>query len=256
MTGYDKDGHTIESTTFRPWAPGWKVEDDHPVGYISWNDAVAFCAWLSQKEGRRYRLPTEAEWEYACRAGTSSRYSCGNDPEQLIDFANASDADRAALFPGKLIDVFDKSGKKTGERIPYPFLRGHDGYAWTAPVGSFRPNPFGLHDMHGNSWEWFRLVRRELLSPFASESSGPATGEIRLAAAPSTTHRSRCAARAAMAVRRSRTTITTDLGWCGRWFGALQTLIEFHSRSCLGRPRRPDSRSGTWGLERPIGRRR
>ena len=182
MTGYDKDGQTIESTAFRPWAPGWKVESDHPVGYVSWNDAFAFCAWLSRKEGKKYRLPTEAEWEYACRAGTNTRYSCGNDPEQLIDFANASDADRAALFPGKLADVFDKSGQKTGERIPYPFLAGHDGYAWTAPVGSFRPNAFGVHDLHGNSWEWCsdwfdeNYYRKSPLD----DPQGPPTGEIRV----------------------------------------------------------------------------
>ena len=66
MTGYGKNGELIESTAFRPWAPGWKVEPDHPVGYVSWNDAVAFCDWLSRKEGKKYRLPTEAEWEYAC----------------------------------------------------------------------------------------------------------------------------------------------------------------------------------------------
>jgi len=182
MTGYGKHGQTIESTTFRPWAPGWKVENDHPVGYVSWNDAVAFCDWLSRKEGKRYRLPTEAEWEYACRAGTNSRYHCGNAPEQLIGFANASDADRAALFPGRTVDVFDKSGKETGERIPYPFLSGHDGYAWTAPVGSFRPNGFGLHDMHGNSWEWCsdwfsEDYYRE--SPL-EDPQGPAAGTVRV----------------------------------------------------------------------------
>jgi len=154
MTGYGKNGESIESTAFRPWAPGWKVEQDHPVGYVSWNDAVAFCDWLSRKEGKKYRLPTEAEWEYACRAGTSTRYHSGNDPEKLIGFANVADADRAAEFPGKKVDVFDKSGKKTGKQMPYPFLSGHDGYAWTAPVGRFRPNDFGLYDMHGNSWEW------------------------------------------------------------------------------------------------------
>jgi sulfatase modifying factor 1 len=154
MTGYGKNGESIESTAFRPWAPGWKLEADHPVGYVSWNDAAAFCDWLSRKEGKKYRLPTEAEWEYSCRAGTSSRYYCGNDPEQLIGFANAADADRAVLFPGKTVEVFDKSGKKTGKRIPSPFLSGHDGYAWTAPVGRFRPNSFGLYDIHGNSWEW------------------------------------------------------------------------------------------------------
>lgn len=154
MSGYGSKGELIESTAFRPWAPGWKVESDHPAGYISWNDAVAFCNWLSRKEGKTYRLPTEAEWEYSSRAGTNSRYFFGNDPQQLIGFANTSDADRAVLYPGKTVDVFDKSGKKTGQRIPYPFLSGHDGYAWTAPVGHFRPNSFGLYDMHGNSWEW------------------------------------------------------------------------------------------------------
>jgi formylglycine-generating enzyme required for sulfatase activity len=182
MRGYGENGRIIESTTFRPWAPGWKVEQDHPVGYVSWNDAVAFCEWLSRKEGKQYRLPTEAEWEYACRAGTRSRYHCGNDPEQLVGFANASDADRAALFPGKTLDVFDTSGKKTGERIPYPYLSGHDGYAWTAPVGSFRPNHLGLHDMHGNSWEWCSDWYGE---DYYSESpledpQGPSAGTVRV----------------------------------------------------------------------------
>jgi formylglycine-generating enzyme required for sulfatase activity len=182
IRGYGANGQIIESTAFRPWAPGWKVERDHPVGYVSWNDAVAFCEWLSRKEGRKYRLPTEAEWEYACRAGTSSGYHCGDDPELLVGFANASDADRAALFPGKTIDVFGASGKKTGERIPYPYLSGHDGYAWTAPVGSFRPNRFGLHDMHGNSWEWCSDWYGE---DYYSESpledpQGPSTGTVRV----------------------------------------------------------------------------
>lgn len=182
MTGYGKNGEQIESTEFRPWAPGWKVEPDHPVGYVSWNDAVAFCDWLSRKEKKKYRLPTEAEWEYACRAGTNSRYSCGNNPEALIGFANTSDQDRAVLFPGKMVDVFDKSGKKSGQQIPYPFLSGHDGFAWTAPVGRFKPNNFGVYDMHGNSWEWCsdwfgENYYRE--SP-TDDPKGPAKGEVRV----------------------------------------------------------------------------
>ena len=83
------------------WAPGWNIEANHPVGYVSWKDAVAFCDWLSRKEGKKYRLPTEAEWKYASRAGTSTRFHTGNDPEELIGFANAADADRAAEFPGE-----------------------------------------------------------------------------------------------------------------------------------------------------------
>ncbi len=111
--------------------------DSHPVVNVSWNDAVAFCEWLSRKERRTYRLPTEAEWEYACRAGTTTRYWCGNDPEKLGEVANTADAALKAKFGGTA-----------------PTIRARDGYVFTSPVGSFRANPFGLYDMHGNVWQW------------------------------------------------------------------------------------------------------
>ena len=217
MTGYGKNGETIESTAFRPWAPGWKVEPDHPAGYVSWNDAIAFCDWLSRKEGKKYRLPTEAEWEYACRAGTSSRYYCGNNPEELIGFANVADADRAAEIPGKPVDTFDKSGKKTGKQIPYPFLSGHDGYAWTAPVGRFRPMilvsttctaipgngaPIGSARITTAN----RLLRIHMVRQVARRAS--------LAEAHSTILPLRCGARAATAARRSRVTAMTVSALC------------------------------------------
>jgi formylglycine-generating enzyme required for sulfatase activity len=66
---------------------------------VSWNDAVAFCKWLSKKEGKTYRLPTEAEWEYACRAGTTTRYYSGDDPETLAKVGNVADAAFKAKFP-------------------------------------------------------------------------------------------------------------------------------------------------------------
>jgi formylglycine-generating enzyme required for sulfatase activity len=153
--GYDKDGKTlIESNRFRPWAPGWQIGMDHPVLYVSWNDTVAFCKWLSKKEGKTYRLPTEAEWEYACRAGSNSRYSFGNNPEELVRYGNVADQDRKAILGNAVIAKFDEKGKKTDTTIPIPFLSRHDGYAWSAPVGKFQPNAFGLYDMHGNVGEW------------------------------------------------------------------------------------------------------
>ena len=104
---------------------------------VSWNDAVAFCKWLSRKEGKTYRLPTEAEWEYACRAGTTTRYYSGDDPETLAKVANVADATAKAKFP---------DWKWT--------IKASDGYVFTAPVGQFKPNAFGLYDMHGNAWQW------------------------------------------------------------------------------------------------------
>ena len=108
-----------------------------PVIYVSWNDAVAFCRWLSAKENAAYRLPTEAEWEYAARAGTTTRYVSGDDPESLLRVANVLDASARQRFPSLKLGT-----------------RGSDGFAMLAPVGSLQPNSFGLCDMHGNVWEW------------------------------------------------------------------------------------------------------
>jgi formylglycine-generating enzyme len=151
---YETSGKPTESSDFRPWAPGWKIADDHPVVFVSWNDSVAFCQWLSKKEGKVYRLPTEAEWEYAARAGTNSRYACGNNPDDLVKYGNAADQDRRDGSDSAVIPLFDQDGKKTDKTTPFPYLSGHDGYQWTAPVGKFQPNAFGLYDTHGNSWEW------------------------------------------------------------------------------------------------------
>jgi formylglycine-generating enzyme required for sulfatase activity len=116
--------------------PGFDQSDDHPVVQVSWKDAVEFATWLSRKEGKTYRLPTEAEWEYACRAGTTTRYSSGEDPETLALVGNVADGTAAARFHWTSA------------------ISARDGFVETAPVGRCRPNRFGLFDMHGNVYEW------------------------------------------------------------------------------------------------------
>jgi sulfatase modifying factor 1 len=118
--------------------PGFPQGDDHPVLNVTWNDAIALSDWLTRQEGRRYRLPTEAEWEYACHAGQHTRYQGGDDPATLLTTANTFDADSLINW-------------SHWARFA---LLGHDGFAFTAPVGRFAPNAFGLYDMHGNAWEW------------------------------------------------------------------------------------------------------
>ncbi|HEX4143162.1 MAG TPA: formylglycine-generating enzyme family protein [Pirellulales bacterium] len=182
--GYASDGQTlIKSHKFRPWDPGWKIEQDHPAVYISWNDAMAFCGWLSKREKKSYRLATEAEWEYACRAGTITRYFFGNDSEQLIDYGDVADADRKAISGNAVLTKFTTAGQPTGGTVPFPFLSGSDGYAWTAPVGKYRPNAFGLYDTHGNVWEWcgdFYDENYYERSP-VDDPQGPPSGELRVA---------------------------------------------------------------------------
>jgi formylglycine-generating enzyme len=153
-TGYRTDAEIGEKPGAFGWDPDTKQAafnkkyswrnvffeqtDEHPVVNVSWNDAVAFCKWLSKKEGKTYRLPTEAEWEYACRAGTTTRYFSGNDPETLAKVDNVADGTVKASFPG-----WWQWTNKTS-----------DGYLFTSPVGSFKPNAFGLYDMHGNVFQW------------------------------------------------------------------------------------------------------
>ena len=144
---------------------GFAQSDSHPVVNVSWNDAMEFCNWLSRKEGKTYRLPTEAEWEYACRAGTTTRYFHGNDSEGLEKVGNVADAAFETQFP-------ELEGA----------IRANDGYAYTSPVGSFSPNTFGLYDMHGNVWEWcadWYDPEFYAMSP-TNDPGGPVTGGERV----------------------------------------------------------------------------
>ncbi|MCC6410159.1 MAG: formylglycine-generating enzyme family protein [Saprospiraceae bacterium] len=115
-----------------------KTEENHPVLYVSWNDAVAYCAWLSQKTGQKHRLPTEAEWEYAAGNGSKhTKYSWGNDKPSATLVGNLPDTSIALAF---------------GYNGIFPSY--NDGFALTSPVGTFPANTFGLYDMSGNLMEW------------------------------------------------------------------------------------------------------
>lgn len=116
---------------------GWEQSGQHPVVNVTWNDAVAFCQWLGKTEQTTYRLPTEVEWEFACRAGTATRYSFGDNPALLSSYANLADLSLKTRWPSATwAQPWD------------------DGAPFTAAVASFQPNAFGLFDMHGNVWEW------------------------------------------------------------------------------------------------------
>jgi formylglycine-generating enzyme required for sulfatase activity len=127
----------------------WK-DDDRPVEKVSWKDAVDFCARLSARSeeraaGRVYRLPTEAEWEYACRAGTAKKYSFGDDE--------------------RLVGVYGWCDENSDHQ--------------TQPVGQKKPNAWGLHDMHGNAWEWVGDWYGPYPNGAVTDPTGPSSGVVR-----------------------------------------------------------------------------
>ena len=127
----------------RSWRdPGFDQDDRHPVVCVSWEDAHGYVTWLSQVTGRRYRLPSEAEWEYAARAGTLTSRYWGDARDLACDHANVSDLDRAAA-----------QGIDPSPEISFLC---RDGVVQTAPVGLRAPNGFGLYDVQGNVWEWMQ----------------------------------------------------------------------------------------------------
>lgn len=138
------------------WRPGldfnWRSQgeytpaENHPVVNLSWNDATAFCAWLSRLEQRTYRLPTEAEWEFACRAGTESAWICGDSKERL--------------------DQYAWTAENSGGRLQ--------------PVSVKLPNSFGLYDVHGNAFEWCQDWLGVFEAKIAIDPIGPASGSDRV----------------------------------------------------------------------------
>lgn len=139
--GWGYDAVSKRSVGRRPkysWrSTGFQQTDEHPIVNVTWNDAVKFCEWLHKMEGKAYRLPTEAEWEYACRGGMQTTFQGGDHPETQAVFGNVWDGTARAFFSGR-----------------QEIIRARDGYVFTASIGQFRANKFGLHDMQGNVWEW------------------------------------------------------------------------------------------------------
>ncbi|GAA4418957.1 hypothetical protein GCM10023187_52890 [Nibrella viscosa] len=138
-----------------------RSDQNHPVLHVSWNDAVAYCEWLSRRTGKRYRLPTEAEWEYAAGNGSAhTKFSWGDmEPSGLIQ-SNIADRSAKGLLSW------------ANENI-------NDGYRYTAPVGSYAPNRFGLYDMTGNVHEWCQdLYSDTYYSNYSSASGNNPTGPV------------------------------------------------------------------------------
>ena len=125
-----------------------------PVVRVSWRDAMAFCRWLSEKTGKAFTLPSEAEWEYACRAGTATPMAYGDLDTDFSALANMADAKlREFASNPYTVDTPLTNATKYDDWIPRE-TRFNDGGLVTVDVGTYTPNVWGLHDMHGNVWEW------------------------------------------------------------------------------------------------------
>jgi formylglycine-generating enzyme required for sulfatase activity len=157
VTGYkstpetDGAGGLVDGKSDVQWNwrnPGHEQTDRHPVVQLTWDDAAAFCRWLSEKEGRTYRLPTEAEWEWACRAGSHGDYCFGSDAALLPQYANAYDDDKDRII---------------------------------IPTAQKRANAWGLYDMHGNVFEWCAdMFEPSFSSAPVVDPTGPTSGQDRV----------------------------------------------------------------------------
>ena len=146
----------LEERSGRGWRnPGYRQGEREPVVCVSWEDAQAYVRWLSKETGERYRLLSEAEWEYVARGGTSTARYWGESEAEQCRHANGADAGTGSEW----------------------VVSCHDGYARTAPVGSYVANAFGLHDVLGNVWEWTQDCWNESYQGAPSDGRAWESGE-------------------------------------------------------------------------------
>jgi formylglycine-generating enzyme len=146
---------------------GYPQDDKHPAACVSWEDASAYLAWLSARSGKRYRLLTEAEWEYAARAASTSPRFWGADANGACAYANGADRSTQA---------------RVSFASAWNAVSCDDGYAYTAPAGSYRANAFGLHDTLGNVAEWTQDCWNPDYSGAPMDGSARTTGDCGLRA--------------------------------------------------------------------------
>ena len=146
---------------YRPQDYGWG-RGERPVINASWDDAKAYLDWLSRKTGRMYRLASESEWEYAARAGTTTARFWGESVDRACGYANAADLSAKRVYSGLAVPDCD------------------DGYAHTAPVGSFAANAFGLHDVLGNVWEWVEDCQNDSYDGAPTDGSAWRSGDCQI----------------------------------------------------------------------------
>ena len=151
---YDRFTHS-DKVDDKGWGRGQR-----PVINISWEEATAYAAWLSEETGKRYRLPTEAEWEYAVRAGSTTKYHFGNDEAQLCQYGNHADA--GTDYEWRNTACSDGEGERTAE------------------VGQYQPNAFGLYDMKGNVYEWVQDCWNNSYEGAPADGTGWSSGDCGL----------------------------------------------------------------------------
>ena len=151
----DAGGGRWQETAGKGWRDvGYAQTDWDPVACVSWKDAQAYVTWLGRKTGKPYRLLTEAEWEYVARAGTGRSRYWGDSLAAACDYAN----------------VADQAAKR--RYADWAIHECNDGAIYTSPVGRYRPNAYGLHDMIGNVWEWVADCWHD------TYAGGPSDGQV------------------------------------------------------------------------------
>jgi formylglycine-generating enzyme required for sulfatase activity len=145
-----------------------------PVTSVSWDGAQGFCAWLSRKDSRHaYRLPTEAEWEYACRAGSLGTHHWEGGADNAFLYANVADQTARAAWPARIrVEV--------EQREDWTWFPRYDSQPGLAPVAQYRPNPWGLHDMIGNAAEWCADWAAPYNTNVVQDPTGAPLGRVRI----------------------------------------------------------------------------